>query len=112
MGSRVTMRLKTIPAILQKMDLMDWDSVEDVYDILGFRVTQATTKVNLNTLDKLVSILEVTRVKCYGVCSCRENMPYECEDFTPYRSDGYRRIHILVTVPKYHRQVEIQLCTP
>merc|ERR1719361_3240423 len=91
---------------------MGWTEPADVYDILGFRVTQATLSAVLQTMRRLTHVLQVVKVKCYGVCECPIDRADACEEYTPYREDGYRRIHLIVRVPQFERQAEIQLCTP
>jgi len=99
----VTSRVKTVASVAGKLQRYPNTKLDELKDIVGFRITSRTVDAVLKVMSLIESQSDLTILekKCYGICP---GVP-------PYRStDGYRRVHYILSV--LNKSAELQLGTP
>ena len=100
----LTGRLKSASSVHEKLERKNCE-LKDLTDIIGMRLTCQTVDESLR-MKKLISeasnYFEVKETKCYGMCPGAGK----------YRSDGYRRIHLILVIKSDNKSMELQIGTP
>lgn len=97
-------RIKSVASIKEKQ-IRKNKALGNMKDIIGFRITAQTVDdaVKIKELLTKDSIFKAETSVCYGMCGNY-----------PYRSSGYRRIHVIIKIPanNIYRYAEVQIGTP
>lgn len=100
----LTGRIKSTASIAEKVKRKGV-TIEDLTDIIGFRLTCQTVDMCLDGLSLFESghpKFETLEKECYGMCPGKDK----------YRDTGYRRIHLILQIKPENKTFELQIGTP
>ena len=100
----LTGRIKSTASIAEKVKRKGV-TMEDLTDIIGFRLTCQTVDMCLDGLSLFESghpKFETLEKECYGMCPGKDK----------YRDTGYRRIHLILQIKPENKTFELQIGTP